>query len=122
MTAGAASEGVGLVVAKMQEGEWLKYTFRVSKAGNYDLHLATVGKGRVSVGLNGTGIGAAETKSGFKALVLLQGRNTLVVRAESSGLDLKTISIEPAGLRTGGDGASASGGPASSLARSAGED
>ncbi|MET0717917.1 MAG: cellulase family glycosylhydrolase [Pseudoxanthomonas sp.] len=118
---GRGADG-GLVVAKMQEGEWLKYTFRVSKAGNYDLHLATVGKGRVSVELNGTGIGAAETKSGFKALVLLQGRNTLVVRAESSGFDLKTISIEPAGLRTGGDGASASGGPASSLARSAGED
>jgi len=82
-----------LFVAKMQKGEWLKYTVTVSSAGKYDLELAAAGRGRVSLELNGRSVGTADAGAGFQGLELLQGRNTLVVGAETSGFDLKSISF-----------------------------
>jgi aryl-phospho-beta-D-glucosidase BglC (GH1 family) len=90
---GKAVDG-GLFVAKMQDGEWLKYTVSANEAGTYDLELATVGKGRASLTLNGEKVGEATADSGFRDLKLLEGRNTLVIEAEAGGFDLKTLEFK----------------------------
>lgn len=80
-----------LHVAGMRKGEWLKYTFDAAEAGTYRLALAGRGRGRVSLVLNGVAVAPAERARGFGGLALASGRNTLVVRAESDGLDLETL-------------------------------
>jgi len=80
-----------LHVAGMRKGEWLKYTFDAAEAGTYRLALAGRGRGRVSLVLNGVAVAPAERARGFDGLALASGRNTLVVRAESDGLDLETL-------------------------------
>lgn len=89
----------GYFVAKMQEGEWLKYTLRATAPGRYDLALETRGDGRVSAELNGRTIDAAPAGDGFRGLELLAGRNTLVLRAETGGFDLHALEFLPTGTR-----------------------
>lgn len=89
----------GLFVAQMQAGEWLKYTITAARAGSYDLELDTAGKGRASLKLNGERIDEADTDAGFRGLMLLEGRNMLVIGAEIGGFDLKSLDIRPADLR-----------------------
>jgi len=83
-----------LYVARMQDGEWLKYTVAAARAGTYALTLVVGGKGRASLMVNGDRVGEAETDRGFRGLTLLEGNNTLVVRAESGGFDLKAIEVK----------------------------
>ena len=89
----------GYFVAKMQEGEWLKYTLRATAPGRYDLALETRGDGRVSAELNGRTIDAAPAGDGFRDLELLAGRNTLFLRAETGGFDLHALEFLPTGTR-----------------------
>jgi hypothetical protein len=87
---GKSSEG-RLFVADMRQGEWLKYTFTAAQADVYRLLLSARRPGRVSLVLNGTPAGDSTTDAGFSGLPLREGRNTLVVRAETAGIDLEAL-------------------------------
>ena len=66
-------------------------TVDAGAGGQYRLALDGRGTGRVSLVLNGVPVKAAERARGFRALPLAPGRNTLVVKAESDGLDLQAL-------------------------------
>jgi hypothetical protein len=85
-----------LHVADLQAGEWLQYTFTVAAAGRYDLTLETHGAARVALVLNGDAQAPAQGSGVFRGLALQQGTNTLRVRAEGAGFDLKTLRFTPA--------------------------
>ena len=89
----------GYFVASMQEGEWLKYTLRATAPGGHDLALETRGDGRGSVELNGRMVDAVSAGDGFRGLELLEGHNTLVLRAETGGFDLHALEFLPTGTR-----------------------
>lgn len=80
-----------LFVADMRPGEWLKYTFTAAETGTYRLALSAPGAGQVSLVLNDRPVGDSTTDAGFSGLSLRKGRNTLVVRAESAGIDLQAL-------------------------------
>lgn len=80
-----------LFVADMRPGEWLKYTFTAAETGTYHLALSAPRAGRVSLVLNDRPVGDSTTDAGFSGLSLRKGRNTLVVRAESAGIDLQAL-------------------------------
>lgn len=71
----------------LRKGEWLKYTFKAERAGRYAL-TADAGKRGVSIRING----AAEASSGFD---LQAGNNTLIVKAEKDGVDLRSLRFVP---------------------------
>ncbi len=56
-----------MYVAGLQRGEWLKYTFDAGAGGSYRLALDGQGKGRVSLVLNGTPVGAWTGRAGSVA-------------------------------------------------------
>ncbi|MEE2690966.1 MAG: cellulase family glycosylhydrolase [Pseudomonadota bacterium] len=85
-----------IYVAGMQAGEWVKYTITAEKAGAYALTLNAKGKGRVSLMLNGGDAGEGRVDTRFRKLVLLEGRNTLIVKVVRGGFDLMSLSFSPA--------------------------
>jgi endoglucanase len=96
------NDGVDLVrdddgrlrVGGLEAGEWLKYTFDAEQAGGFDLQLATRGRGKMSLLLNGQAIPARATRdagTAFAGLPLQAGRNTLVIRAEDGPFDLESL-------------------------------
>jgi endoglucanase len=82
-----------LFVADMRPGEWLKYTFTAAETGTYRLALSAPRAGRMSLVLNDRPVGQSTTDAGFSDLALHKGRNTLVVRAESAGIDLQALDL-----------------------------
>lgn len=85
-----------IYVAGMQAGEWVKYTITAEKAGAYALTLNAKNKGRVSLMLNGGDAGEGRVDTRFRKLALLEGRNTLIVKAVRGGFDLMSLSFSPA--------------------------
>lgn len=78
----------GAFVDGLRKGEWLKYTFKAERAGRYGL-TTDAGKRDVSIRINGA---AAKASSGFD---LQAGNNTLVVKAEKNGVDLRSFRFVP---------------------------
>jgi len=87
---GRTADGA-LVVTDLGPGEWLKYTFSVAAAGDYGLQLEAPRPGRVALVLNGAEVGEADTETGLARLPLRKGTNTLVLRAQSAGIDLQAL-------------------------------
>ena len=70
-------------VSQMQSGEWLRYTVLADTGGSYELTL-TAGSGTLSMTLNGDAVAPGK-------VTLDSGRNTLIVKADTSGVDLSAI-------------------------------
>ena len=87
---GRTADGA-LVVADLGPGEWLKYTFSAVAAGDYALQLEAPRSGRVALVLNGAEVGETDTETGLARLPLREGVNTLVLRAQSAGIDLQAL-------------------------------
>ncbi|MGO4774960.1 hypothetical protein AB4084_05475, partial [Lysobacter sp. 2RAB21] len=92
------NDGVDLVggsdgprVAAMQDGEWLKYTIDVEAAGAYVLTLDG-SPGVLRVKLNGDALSATSTNLP-QPVMLLRGRNTLVIEAVSGKPDLAALRL-----------------------------
>jgi len=83
-----------LQVVGMEKGEWLKYTIDVDQAGRYALALQGEGKGRAWVQVNGDRLaGTADPAAGELQVMLLPGRNTLIVGAERGKFDLRALRL-----------------------------
>ncbi len=72
-----------IYVSQMQAGEWLRYTVQADTGGSYELNLTASG-GTLSMTLNGETVAPG-------TVTLDPGRNTLIVKAETSGIDLAAI-------------------------------
>jgi hypothetical protein len=73
-------------VTNIETGEWLQYTINVQKKGAYTIQLQTGGNGKFSI------IAGGKTLTGSNATVSLQsGRQSVRVRADEGGADLKSI-------------------------------
>ncbi len=72
-------------VSHMQAGEWLRYTLMAAKGGRYDLDLEGTDTDALSVILNGG------NQSSRHDLRLAPGRNTLILKADASGIDLMRL-------------------------------
>jgi len=77
-----------LYVADMQAGEWLKFTVTAEQAATFALNLDHSG-GRFTVQVNG------QTVENLAAVQLMQGTNTLTIKAETSGSDLYGLRFVP---------------------------
>ena len=81
-----------LQVTGLEPGEWLKYSVEAAAAGQYTLALQGSGNGRAWVQVNGErapeNIDAA---SGKVQVMLLPGRNTVVVGAADGKFDLQAL-------------------------------
>ena len=79
-----ARDATGQVyVSQMQAGEWLRYTIEADTGGSYALNLTASG-GTLSMTLNGETVTPG-------TVTLDSGRNTLIVEAETSCIDLSAI-------------------------------
>ncbi|WP_029914587.1 cellulase family glycosylhydrolase [Caulobacter sp. UNC358MFTsu5.1] len=84
------------------DGEWLKYTVVVDKAGTYDLAVSARGEGgKLSAAVNGEAAGATVTTPAAWTTVrllkvnLLAGRNTVVLRANGAAGQVRNLSLKP---------------------------
>jgi len=84
------------------DGEWLKYTVVVDKAGTYDLAVSARGEGgKLSAAVNGKAAGATVTTPTAWTTVrllkvdLLAGRNTVVLRANGAAAQVRNLSLKP---------------------------
>ena len=86
------------------DGEWLKYTVVVDKAGTYDLAVSARGEGgKLSAAVNGGAAGAviatpasaAWTTVRLSKVNLLAGRNTVVLRANGAAAQVRNLSLKP---------------------------
>jgi hypothetical protein len=91
-------------VEDFTDGEWLTYTVIVDKAGTYDLAVSARGEGgRLSATVNGgtpiTGVPtpAAPTWATVRLpkVALMTGRNTVVLRSNGAGVQVRTLSFGP---------------------------
>ncbi len=79
----ARDEAGHVYVSQMQAGEWLRYTVQADAGGSYALSLTASG-GTLSMTLNGEAVTPGN-------VTLDPGRNTLIVNADTSGIDLSAI-------------------------------
>ncbi|MFJ6024954.1 cellulase family glycosylhydrolase [Brevundimonas sp. NPDC092305] len=93
------------VVAEFVDGEWLRYTVEAEGAGgrSVSVRLKSSGEARVSVAVNGgvpvemtlpAGDGDAWRDLRTTALPLLEGRNTIVLRAERCDCRVESLRID----------------------------
>ncbi|MEJ2816778.1 cellulase family glycosylhydrolase [Caulobacter sp. CCG-8] len=91
----------GAYVEDFVDGEWLKYTVVVDKAGTYDLAVSARGEGgKLSAAVNGEAAGATVTTPAAWTTVrllkvnLLAGRNTVVLRANGAAGQVRNLSLK----------------------------
>jgi aryl-phospho-beta-D-glucosidase BglC (GH1 family) len=92
-------------VEDFTDGEWLRYTIVVEKAGAYDLTLTTRASGeggKLSVAVNGDGrgagaavpVGGAWRTVRAPSISLQEGRNTLVLRSSGTATQVRSLGIQ----------------------------
>lgn len=88
------ADAAGARVSAMREGEWLKYTIQVERAGAYALTLRG-SAGEVRATVNGEASAPVRVNQA-QPVTLLRGRNTLVIEAVSGAPDLAALHLRPA--------------------------
>jgi endoglucanase len=82
------------VVVEFETGEWMRYTVVAEQAGTRAVAVDIEGDGALTLGVNGAAPVTLDAGAGW--VTLLEGRNTLVLRAERcDGCRLSTIRFGP---------------------------
>lgn len=95
--------GVGYDVARLAEGEWLKYTVQVSRAGEYSFQIRLHGTGNVSISVNSqnrTGLisadGSSWTSVSSSPVVLSPGEQVIGLHVHSGCFRVNYIDVREA--------------------------